>query len=216
MESKSPHDYFARAYKTGSDIWTKMVLPGKGSELLTLLPNNAFILDLGTGRGRLLFDLVERGFRVIGLENISHVVERGNGEIKNRGYASKARFLEGDARAIPLADGSFDAVIDIGLLQHLGRDDWSLYASEVARILKSGGIYYAIEFARETPKFLTWVPRESETGDFTYEDTPFHFFSEEEMTKLMESNFELHTLTTVQAELGLDKPIFIKGIWKKK
>jgi ubiquinone/menaquinone biosynthesis C-methylase UbiE len=55
-------------------------------------------------------------------------------------YGDRARVFVGDAEAIDARDGSFDAVVDYGVIHHIPR--WQQALKEIARILKPGGIFY--------------------------------------------------------------------------
>jgi SAM-dependent methyltransferase len=52
-------------------------------------------------------------------------------------YASRARFVQAPAEAIPFSDGFFEAVISVNAIDHV--DDFEKTALEIKRILKPGG-----------------------------------------------------------------------------
>lgn len=52
------------------------------------------------------------------------------------------RIVEGDAHALPFPDASFDAVVSTSVFEHL--EDVGLAASEVARVLRPGGVAHTI------------------------------------------------------------------------
>ena len=183
--------FFARAYRTGTDHWTNIPFKRRAHELTLYLPKDSFILDLGTGRGKLLFDLADLGFRAIGLENNEELIERGNSEIKARGLDASLRFFQGTALNIPLADQSFDALVDVGLLQHILPADYPTYVSEATRVLKQGGYFYLVVLSKKTPHHFSWHPSKSEKADFELEGVNYHFFSDDEIRMLFEKNFEI-------------------------
>jgi ubiquinone/menaquinone biosynthesis C-methylase UbiE len=61
----------------------------------------------------------------------------------------------GSAAAIPVADASFDAVFDFGILHHVS--DWQKAVREVARVLRPGGRFYFEEVTKEA--LGRWVYR---------------------------------------------------------
>ena len=69
------------------------------------------ILDVGCGTGRLIFDLVERGYRMVGYDRAPRMVEFARKGIEQRGIGGRARVLVGDMRACPLSK-KFDAAIN--------------------------------------------------------------------------------------------------------
>jgi SAM-dependent methyltransferase len=85
------------------------------------------ILDLGCGKGRFASHLKEAGAGVIGLD-LSAAMLAG---------ASGLDRVKASARRLPFADGTFDAVIAIEVLEHVGAVDQVLV--EARRVLKPGG-----------------------------------------------------------------------------
>ena len=66
-----------------------------------------------------------------------------------------ARFWVGSGIAIPAADGSYDAVVDFGILHHIR--DWRRSLAEVARVLKPGGCFYAEEILEPFIRRTRWL-----------------------------------------------------------
>ena len=184
MNPDAQKNYFEIAYRTGSDVWTHIPYHKIALAMLPDLPKDSFVLDVGSGRGLWLMKLVEEGYRVIGLDYISEVVKHGNRDIKLHDKADRARFIHGDVRDIPLADQSFDAVTDIGVLQHLDPADWTQYVSEVGRVLKPGGYVLNVSLSKETRRFLGFRPKTSVESQFEKFGVSYYFFSNEEVNEL--------------------------------
>lgn len=191
MNYDDQKNYFETAYNTGADIWTDKFYQSKILGYLALIPGNALTLDLGSGRGRLAFAMAEMGLRVIGIEYIDSLVEVNNTEVKAKSLDGKIKFVRGDALDISFADGSFDAVTDIGLLQHLHREDWAKYASEITRVLKSGGHVLNVSLSRDTAQFYDFHPKESESGDYEKYGAFYHFFTPEELSEVYGYDFKI-------------------------
>ena len=200
MDYSEQKNYFETAYNTGSDIWTEKLYRSKVLEYLTALPSNALVLDLGSGRGRLAFAMAEMGLRVIGIEYIENLVSVNNIEVKAKHLDGKIKFVDGDALDISFADGSFDAVTDIGLLQHLHRDDWTKYASEISRVLKPGGHVVCVSLSRDTAQFYDFHPKESSDGDYEKYGTYYHFFTPEELSEVYGHDFQIVKQETFYSE----------------
>ncbi|MBI5742478.1 MAG: class I SAM-dependent methyltransferase [Candidatus Niyogibacteria bacterium] len=207
--------YFEQAYTTGSDIWTHFPYETKAAELLEKLPQNSIILDLGSGRGTWAFELVEKGYRAIGIDYAKRAVDKANADAAVRNLASKVRFVEGDVLDMAFKDSTFDAAADFGLLQHLHPEDWERYAAEVARTIKPGGYFLLVGFSKETPAWLGFNPKAAATGGFEKYGIHYYFFAKEEIAKIFEKYFEIveqknETLSTPNT------PVFLSTLFKKK
>jgi SAM-dependent methyltransferase len=91
------------------------------------------VLDVGCGPGRHSHELVARGMSVVGLDRSWRFVSLAAG--------GPGSFVRGDARSLPLADGSFDAVISLcqGGFGLLGGDDDTAVLAEMLRVLRPDG-----------------------------------------------------------------------------
>jgi ubiquinone/menaquinone biosynthesis C-methylase UbiE len=89
------------------------------------------VLDLGAGPGTYTRAISGTGFRCIGVDYSRNVLaaakRKGNDE----------PYIQAEAYHLPFRNGSFDAVVCIGVLQSLGRTAEAL--SEIARVLTPGG-----------------------------------------------------------------------------
>lgn len=99
-------------------------------ELLPV-PDEANVLDIGAGTGKLTRVLAARYARVIALEPLSEL----RAILEER--VPKAEALPGVAEAIPLGDGSVDAVFT-GQAFHWFANDVAV--GEIARVLRPGGV----------------------------------------------------------------------------
>ncbi len=216
MDYSQQKMFFQTSYATGSDTWSQASFAMKGGELMASLSPGAMILDLGSGRGHFPFELAKNGFKVIGLDYVKQIVEKNNEEVKNFNLENKMRFMEGDVFDIPLADKSFDAVTDIGLLQHIHPEDWSDYRKEIVRVLKKGGYFFLITLSKETPTFFNWNPKQQAFGDFERDGVFYHFFTKEEIGLLFEDDFEIFSERIEQVNLHRDTVSFVVTLLKKK
>ncbi len=184
MNADAQKNYFEIAYRTGSDVWTHIPYHQAALRMMPPLPTDSFVLDVGAGRGVWLMKLVQEGYRVIGIDYVNDAVRLGNRDIKLHNMADKARFILGDVRDIPLADQVFDAVTDIGVLQHLDMHDWSQYVSEIKRVMKPGGYILNISLSKETPRFLGFKPKNREESLFEKFGVSYYFFTNAEIRDL--------------------------------
>jgi 2-polyprenyl-6-hydroxyphenyl methylase/3-demethylubiquinone-9 3-methyltransferase len=94
------------------------------------------VLDLGCGAGRFGQRLGELGSSVIGIDPSVGMLGRAS--------AGFSRVL-GSARRLPFADGSFDAVVAIEVIEHIPREGLGATLAEVLRVLRVGGTLVVID-----------------------------------------------------------------------
>lgn len=184
MQPDAQKNYFEIAYRTGSDVWTHIPYHDLAMRMMPPLPRDSFILDVGVGRGLWLHKLVAAGYRVIGLDYVSDIVKKGNQDLKIHNLGDRARFVHGTVSDLPLADETFDAVTDIGVLQHLKQDEWDRAVSEIARVTKRGGYAMNVSLSKETPSFLGHRPKTSPESSFEKFGVSYYFFTKEELNEL--------------------------------
>lgn len=105
------------------------------------------VLDLATGTGDVAIEISRdrRVSRVEGLDLSVGMLEYGQRKVVARGLTGRIKLSEGDAQAIPYADGSYDAVtISFGIRNV---PDVLKCMRESLRVLKSGGRFIVLEFA---------------------------------------------------------------------
>jgi SAM-dependent methyltransferase len=89
-------------------------------------------LDLGCGTGDLLEPLPLSCTRRIGVDISGTMLRTGR-----RLTATGTQFVQANACRIPLADGSFDSIVSVGMVEYVWPDTALL--SEVRRLLRPGG-----------------------------------------------------------------------------
>jgi ubiquinone/menaquinone biosynthesis C-methylase UbiE len=98
------------------------------------VPNDALILDIGCGAGRVMSCLAARGLRCVGLDvsqaSIRLMVQR-----------TGKPGIVASALQLPFPDASADRVISDGVIHHTS-DPLRAFA-EICRVLKPGGLFYA-------------------------------------------------------------------------
>ena len=99
-----------------------------------LTPENGLVLDAGCGEGYYSNRVAEEGFSVLGVDLSKFAVDTAaksaRRERMNRGQASSTLYAVGSVFELPVADGTFDSVINIFA---------PCAPAEYARVLKSGG-----------------------------------------------------------------------------
>ena len=103
------------------------MLPGRGRRLL----------DVGCNWGRWCVTAARHGYVPIGIDASLDAVRAAKRVAQQLGVA--ATYLVADARRLPFASGSFDAVFSYSVLQHLEKLDAKTCFIEIARVLKPYG-----------------------------------------------------------------------------
>jgi SAM-dependent methyltransferase len=104
------------------------------------------VLDAGCGMGRYARVAAEMGGRVVGLD-LSEAVQAARAT--TAGLAGVVGLVRGDLLRPPLAEGSFDHIYSLGVLDHTP-DPRSAFLS-LARLLKPGGRIVVWVYPRERP-----------------------------------------------------------------
>ena len=117
------------------------------------------VLDMGCGAGRHAFEMYRRGADVIAFDQDADelagvrdlfVAMREAGEVP---AGAEADTQEGDARALPFADGEFDRSVAAEELEHIPADIQAI--DELARVLRPGGTI-ALTVPRWLPEAICW------------------------------------------------------------
>jgi SAM-dependent methyltransferase len=119
------------------------------------LTENSKVLDWGCGNGHFSFFLTEAGHEVSAYNfgspttTVSHLLTQ---------HAKKFRYTPGnesDPVTIPFESVSMDAVVSVGVLEHVretgGTEPQSL--AEISRVLKPGGVFICVHF----PNRYSWI-----------------------------------------------------------
>jgi len=97
--------------------------------LLAGAPPGARVLDLPCGTGRLLPALVGAGYRAVGADVALEMMRAGRGL-----RVLEAPLAQADATRLPFPDRTFDAVVSLRFLFHLGPAERSACLAEMARV----------------------------------------------------------------------------------
>jgi demethylmenaquinone methyltransferase/2-methoxy-6-polyprenyl-1,4-benzoquinol methylase len=131
------------------------------AECRLLLPPGSIIVDLCTGTGKTAVALSTgngaQGFRVLGADFSLPMLRQGRlGSQRGTGPTPS---LAADARLLPLADESVEAVTISFATRNLDArpGDFQAVLGEVHRILRPGGVFIQIETAQPQNPLIQWL-----------------------------------------------------------
>jgi SAM-dependent methyltransferase len=99
------------------------------------VPPGCRLLDVACGSGQVALCAARDGVDVTGVDIAPNLVERAQARARAEGL--KARFMEGDAEALPFEDASFDVVVSLMGAMFAPRPE--LVAKELLRVCSPGG-----------------------------------------------------------------------------
>ncbi len=98
------------------------------------------VLDLGCGGAHFLIRLAQSGFEeAVGMDISSELIDRARSAVESAGLKGKIELVLGDVEELSrFQEGSFDAVVALGLIEYLQTDE--LLLKQIHRILRPGGV----------------------------------------------------------------------------
>jgi ubiquinone/menaquinone biosynthesis C-methylase UbiE len=111
-------------------------------ESLDQFPRQLRILDVGTGTARIPVAICRQrgGIELTAVDRSGGILQRARQHVARAGLADAIRIDVADARQLPYAAWSFDAVISNGLVHHLS--DRMAVLREMTRVLRPGGLLF--------------------------------------------------------------------------
>ncbi|HET6176133.1 MAG TPA: class I SAM-dependent methyltransferase [Candidatus Sulfotelmatobacter sp.] len=119
------YDRFSRYMEQGARIFYEQLDVPPGCQLL----------DVACGSGQVALWAARDGVDVTGVDIAPNLIQRARARARAEGL--KARFIEGDAEALPFEDGSFDVVTSLVGAMFAPRPE--LVARELLRVCSPGG-----------------------------------------------------------------------------
>jgi ubiquinone/menaquinone biosynthesis C-methylase UbiE len=95
-------------------------------------------LDLGCGPAMMEEALLERGLEVWGIDASERMIQYAKERIGRHPQARRCHLAVGSAERLPCADGFYDAILSMGMLEYL--PDYEPALREMHRALRNGGI----------------------------------------------------------------------------
>ncbi len=121
--------------------------------ILTFCPQG-YLLDVGTGPGRLLVRLHDAApdMRLAGIDISAAMVRRAAKNMESSGLRGVIDIREGGAATIPFPDNTFDIVVSTGTIHHWKDPIAALH--EIYRVLKDGRYALMYDVVSDTPSYV--------------------------------------------------------------
>lgn len=166
-------------------------------ELVELVENKKIkpckVLDLGCGTGTNSIYIAENGFKVTGID-ISEIAIKS---AKEKDKGKKCRFICANALNLHFKDNEFDFLYDRGCFHSISKKDLKKYVLNVKRVLKQGGNFQLLCFAKDLRLLLNLrrILRILSPDEFP------NFFSKRKISKLFSRDFEIKELKKIKIKL---------------
>ena len=108
------------------------------------------VLDFGCGTGNVSFRSARSGLQAFSMDTSLGMLKN----VKNRLRSLGVICVNGDGEKLPFKEGSFDAVVCMGVLHHVKRKKEAI--SEMIRVIKPGGKIYIAEPFKRKSKFMVF------------------------------------------------------------
>ena len=149
-------------------------------------------VDLGCGMGNYAFWLAQKGFQVTGIDFSGTAVEFASKKAQQENVNCKFLVEDLTDKKFNL-NSKFEFAYDWEVLHHVFPEDREIYFQNVGKILHSKAAYFSVSFSEKDPDF---------GGEGKYRTTPMgttlYFSSEEEIERLLEVQFDIEILTSVE------------------
>jgi ubiquinone/menaquinone biosynthesis C-methylase UbiE len=181
----------------------------------------AVILDIGGAAGRYSCWLARKGYEVHLVDPVPRLVEQAREASAKQPDAPIVSCTVGDARALEFDAAMADALLLFGPLYHLvHREDRLAALGEALRVLKPGGLLFAVAISRfasaidgmvrgflQDPRFAQIVEDDLEDGHHRNPTDNIHFFTEAYFHRPDELQQEIE-----QAGFGYEQSLAIDGL----
>lgn len=128
--------YSSAWFAPGDDLHTAQLRKIDGILDLADVTVGAHVLEIGTGWGALAIRAARRGARVTTLTISKEQQELAEQRIASADLSSQVEVLLRDYRE---AQGTYDAVVSVEMIEAVGEEYWPTYFATIDRVLRPGG-----------------------------------------------------------------------------
>lgn len=162
-----------------------------------LTSNNIRVLDLGCGTGRHAIPLYNLGYKPYGFDISKNAVDQLKTKLSESGYLTDNIIVADMFEQFPYQDSFFDSIFSIATIYHGTMANINFALSEVARVLRTGGVFYFttsvnIEHSKSINSGENYVLLEKNTYlplDGREKHLVHHYFTRDELFSILEKNY---------------------------
>ena len=145
------YDFMNRAMTLGIDIWWRKLAVKRLKQI-----SPAAILDVATGTGDFAIQLNKslHPQHITGIDLSQGMLDEAPRKVKEKGLDKVITFEQGDCMALPMADGTFDAVTVAFGVRNFERLQQGYM--EMARVLRPGGMLCVLELSTPKNRLIRW------------------------------------------------------------
>ena len=131
-----------QSYETNSDIFIQQwkdsneTDKGKIETFISMIAENAKILDVGAGFGKDVHYFNNRGFDCLGIDFCDEFIA------KSKLLYDNVNIIKMSFHDIDFPDDTFDALWARGSLFHISKTDFKIVINRLSEVLKKGGTFY--------------------------------------------------------------------------
>ena len=130
---------------------TLLPVPEYREKLLSLMPEQSSVVEIGLGTGGLLPALTAKGCRVIGVDHSPAMLEEARCRLAHD-RVSGVELRLGEMTHLPLSDAAVDAAL-VNMVLHHAADPPSVLA-EIRRVIVPGGLIVLADLARHEREWV--------------------------------------------------------------
>ena len=190
MKNQDPYDrqrsFFQEAYASGRTGWPKTgaskVVEAAGA--MSFFKKGMKFLEIGCGQGRNLLPPLLSGCHVVGVDSVLSPLL----EVRGDAVFSGALLVNGDLFSLPFRQGSFDVVLDFGVLHHMRAPQRKKYPHWIGEMLSPSGVFLLGAFSEHFQHYpgekrsRNWI---SHRGHYDV------FFDQNAFSRVMGKNWKL-------------------------
>lgn len=178
--------FFEKAYSSGNTGWPKTGASSivETAGFLGLFKKGTRFLEIGCGQGRNLLPPLLSGCHTVGVDSVLSPLL----DIRKSSFASGAFLVNGDLFHLPFRRGSFDVVLDFGVLHHMRLPERKKYPEWIDELLAPSGVLLLGVFS----EFFQHYPGEQRSRNWVSHRGHYDvFFDRDSFSRVMGKNWDL-------------------------